>query len=281
MFFFVLFFPQLLEELKILNLSHSHYLTETPEFSMIPRLEMLILKDCPQLFAVHYSIGDLKCIVLLNLKDCKSLENLPRSVYNLKSLKTLDISGCSKIEKLEEDIGQMESLTTLLANQTAIAKVPYSLVRLKRVKHVSLCGYEGLPRDVFPSLVWSWMSPTHRSRSLFGASQILPSLIRGLSDPLFSSRYAMSEAGPSTYQASCQNTPAVLEYHDQVHKEGLETDEFFDCSSMAGQQDYGYPSKECFKGVSHHLNSLQHILNFNTTRNIVLSLLLKDRKSVV
>ena len=106
---------------------------------MIPRLEMLILKDCPQLFAVHYSIGDLKCIVLLNLKDCKSLENLPRSVYNLKSLKTLDISGCSKIEKLEEDIGQMESLTTLVANQTVISQVSFSLASLKSIKRVSLC----------------------------------------------------------------------------------------------------------------------------------------------
>ncbi|XP_028751292.1 protein SUPPRESSOR OF npr1-1, CONSTITUTIVE 1-like [Neltuma alba] len=138
---------QLLEGLKSLNLSHSHHLTETPDFSKAPYLEKLILKDCPSLSIIHPSIGDLKHIVLLNLKDCKSLKHLPGSVYNLKSLKTLYLCGCSKIEKLEEDIGQMESLTILDANQTAIAQVPFSLVRLKSIKYVSLCGYEGVCRD--------------------------------------------------------------------------------------------------------------------------------------
>ncbi|KAK4269975.1 hypothetical protein QN277_023066 [Acacia crassicarpa] len=213
---------QLLEELKCINLSHSHYLTETPNFSNIPHLEKLILKDCPRLSIIHPSIGDLKCILLLNLKDCKSLKHLPRSVYKLKSLKTFVIGGCSKIDKLEEDIGQMESLTTLDATQTAIAQVPSSLVRLKSIKHLSICGYEGSPRDVFPSLVLSWMPPTHRSKSLSRAFQIL-TLIRGISHPLVSRRYEIANETPRTSQVVCQNTPALLEFHEQVHKERLET----------------------------------------------------------
>ncbi|MCI18744.1 TMV resistance protein N-like, partial [Trifolium medium] len=40
---------QTLEKLKILNLSHSHYLTHTPDFSNLPNLEKLVLKDCPML----------------------------------------------------------------------------------------------------------------------------------------------------------------------------------------------------------------------------------------
>ncbi|KAI9077639.1 hypothetical protein K1719_040414 [Acacia pycnantha] len=214
---------QLLRELKFVNLSHSHYLTETPNFSNIPHLEKLILKDCPRLCIIHPSIGDLKCILLLNLKDCKSLKHLPSSVYKLKSLKTLIICGCSKIDKLEEDIGQMESLTTLDGTQTAIAQVPFSLVGLKSIKHLSICGYEGSPRDVFPSLALSWMSPTHRSKSLSRAFQILPSLIRGISHPLFSRRYEIANDRPSTSQSSCQNTPALLGFHEQVHMERLET----------------------------------------------------------
>ncbi|XP_028751252.1 TMV resistance protein N-like isoform X2 [Neltuma alba] len=215
---------QLLEGLKILNLSHSHCLIETPDFSKIPYLEKLILKDCPRLSIIHHSIGDLQYIVLLNLKDCKSLSHLPRSVYQLKSLKTLNLSGCSKFEKLEEDIEQMESLTTLMANQTSMAQVPFSLLRLKSIKYVSLCGYEGLSRDVFPSLSLSWMSPsTHYSKSLSQAFWSMPALIRGLSHPLFSRRYETSEARPSTSQVSCQNAPALLEFHDQVHRERSET----------------------------------------------------------
>jgi len=151
---------QLLEKLKILNLSHSRYLKHTPDFSKLPNLEKLIMKDCPSLSEVHQSIGDLKNVLLINLKDCISLSNLPRNIHQLKSLKTLILSGCSKIDKLEEDIMQMKSLTTLIANDTSVKEVPYLLVRSKGIGYLTLCRYEGLFCDVFPSLVWSWMSPT-------------------------------------------------------------------------------------------------------------------------
>ncbi|MCH79878.1 TMV resistance protein N-like [Trifolium medium] len=74
---------QRLENLKILKLSHSHYLTQTPNFSNLPNLEQLVLSDCPML---------------------------------------------SEIEKLDEDLEQMESLTTLIANNTAITRVPFSIM---------------------------------------------------------------------------------------------------------------------------------------------------------
>lgn len=209
-------FTQLMEGLKSLNLSHSHYLKETPNFSRMPYLEKLILKDCPHLSIIHPTIGDLKYIVQINLKDCKSLKHLPRSFYNLKSLKTLNLYGCSKINKLEEDIGRMESLTTLDATKTSMAKVPYSLVRLKNIKHLSICSYEGSPRDAFPSLILSWISPTHRSRSLSRAFQILPSLIRGLSHPSLSRRNEVLEERSRSSQESSQNTPLLLEFHDQT-----------------------------------------------------------------
>ncbi|XP_024632717.1 disease resistance protein RUN1 [Medicago truncatula] len=153
----------LMEKLKILNLSHSKYLRSTPDFSKLPNLEKLIMKDCQSLSNVHQSIGDLKNVLLINLKDCTSLENLPREIYQLKSLKTLILSGCSKIDKLEEDIVQMESLTSLIATNTSIKEVPYSILRLKSIGYISLCGYEGLSHDIFPSLIRFWMSPTMTS----------------------------------------------------------------------------------------------------------------------
>ncbi|XP_014515822.1 TMV resistance protein N-like isoform X2 [Vigna radiata var. radiata] len=92
-----------LERLKFLNLSHSKYLKETPDFSRLPSLEQLILKDCPRLLKVHSSIGDLSNIVLINLKDCRSLSYLPREMHKLRSLKTLIVSGCcSKLRPLEK-----------------------------------------------------------------------------------------------------------------------------------------------------------------------------------
>ncbi|CAJ2635019.1 unnamed protein product [Trifolium pratense] len=155
--------PQLLEGLKILNLSHSMYLTNTPDFSKLPNLEKLIMKDCQSLSEVHSSIGVLKNILLINLKDCTSLGNLPIEIYNLASVQTLILSGCSKIDKLEEDIGKMESLTTLVAKDTGVKQVPVSIVRSKSIRYISLCGYEGLSRDIFPSIIRSWMSPTMNS----------------------------------------------------------------------------------------------------------------------
>jgi len=148
-----------MENLKILNLSHSHYLTHSPDFSNMPNLEKLVLLDCPRLLKVSWTIGHLNKVLHINLQDCISLRNLPRSIYKLKSLKTLILSGCLMIDKLEEDIQQMESLTTLVADKTAITKIPFSIVRSKSISFISLCGYEGFLRDVFPSIIWSWMSP--------------------------------------------------------------------------------------------------------------------------
>ncbi|KEH18110.1 disease resistance protein (TIR-NBS-LRR class) [Medicago truncatula] len=155
--------PQLIEGLKILNLSHSKYLKRTPDFSKLPNLEKLIMKDCQSLLEVHPSIGDLKNLLLLNLKDCTSLSNLPREIYQLRTVETLILSGCSKIDKLEEDIVQMESLTTLMAANTGVKQPPFSIVRSKSIGYISLCGYEGLSHHVFPSLIRSWMSPTMNS----------------------------------------------------------------------------------------------------------------------
>ncbi|KAK4269987.1 hypothetical protein QN277_023077 [Acacia crassicarpa] len=172
--------PQLLKNMKILNLSHSTYLMHTPNFSKMPNLEKLILKDCPSLSMIHHSIGHLDKIHLINLKDCTSLHTLPRSIYKLQCLKTLILSGCLKIEKLEEEIEQMHSLTTLIADNTAITQAPISLARLENIGYISICGYQGLARHVFPSLIWSRMSPTNNPLSLVPTYAIMPPMISSL-----------------------------------------------------------------------------------------------------
>ena len=166
-----------MEKLKILNLSHSHYLTQTPDFSNLPNLEQLVLTDCPRLSEVSHSIEHLNKILLINLEDCIGLQSLPRSIYKVKSLKTLILSGCSMIDKLEEDLEQMTSLTTLIANNTAITRVPFSVVRSKSIGYISLCGYEGFSRDVFPSIIWSWISPTNNLTSPFQTVAAMSSLV--------------------------------------------------------------------------------------------------------
>ena len=74
-------------------------------------------------------------------------------------------------------IRKMESLTTLLAHNTAIKRVPFSVVRSKSIGYISLCGCEGFSRDVFPTIIWSWMSPTNNLPSPFQTSNIMSSLV--------------------------------------------------------------------------------------------------------
>ncbi|XP_068479330.1 disease resistance protein RUN1-like isoform X2 [Phaseolus vulgaris] len=152
--------PQVLAWLKILNLSHSKYLRETPHFSGLPSLEQLILKDCPRLRKVHRSIGRLCNLILLNLKDCTSLSNLPREIYKLKCLKTLILSGCLKIDLMEKDIVRMKSLITLMAENTVMKQLPFTIVSPKIIGYISLRGSEGLSHNLFPSIIRSRMSPT-------------------------------------------------------------------------------------------------------------------------
>ncbi|XP_072075703.1 disease resistance protein RPP2A isoform X1 [Arachis hypogaea] len=157
----------LLKQLKILNLSHSHDLIKTPDFSYLPNLEKLVLKDCTELSLISYTIGTLKNILHINIEGCTNLSVLPRSIYKLTSLETLILSGCSKIDKLEEDVEQMESLAVLKADNTAIAQVPGALARLRNLGHISLCGYEGLARDVIPLIMfWLWTSPNNMLSSV-------------------------------------------------------------------------------------------------------------------
>ncbi|KAL7175280.1 hypothetical protein ACSBR2_028981 [Camellia fascicularis] len=92
---------EFLESLKILDLCHSHCLSETPNFLQTPNLKRLILENCAWLVDIHESIGHLRRLVLLNLKDCKNLRKLPRSIVMLKFLETLDISDLSNLSSLQ------------------------------------------------------------------------------------------------------------------------------------------------------------------------------------
>jgi hypothetical protein len=94
-------------------------------------------------------------------------------MYKLKKVKTLILSGCSNIVKLEEDIAQMKSLTTLISANIGVKQVPFSIVRSNNIGYISLCGYEGLSHDVFPSIT---MNPLASIPPFGGISTSLVSL---------------------------------------------------------------------------------------------------------
>ncbi|XP_059663734.1 disease resistance protein RUN1-like [Cornus florida] len=164
-------------KLKILDLSHSHLLTRiTTDFSILPNLEKLILKDCRGLQTIDESIGCLDKLILLNLKHCANLVNLPRSIVMLKSLEILEVSGCLELNKFPEDIGELGSLTMLLADKTAIRQIPASIVHLKNLRCLSLSGIKGSPSKSLISHFLSWVSPIKYSDS----TSLLPTSLSGL-----------------------------------------------------------------------------------------------------
>ncbi|KAL6297402.1 hypothetical protein ACE6H2_005544 [Prunus campanulata] len=133
------------QNLKILNLSHSRWLTKSPDFSKLPNLEELILESCESLSEVHSSIGDRGRLSLVNLKDCIKLKDLPLNFYKSKSIETLILNGCLGFEKLAGGLGDMVSLTTLKADYTAIRQIPSSILKLKKLKVFSLRNVKGSP----------------------------------------------------------------------------------------------------------------------------------------
>ncbi|KAM7478686.1 hypothetical protein LguiA_026899 [Lonicera macranthoides] len=103
---------EVLLSLKILNLSNSLLLLETPNFNGLPNLERLIVVGCVSLFKVGDTIGNLERLVLLDLANCKSLRKFP-NIGMLKLLQTLVLDGCSNIGEFPKNLKNVESLKTL------------------------------------------------------------------------------------------------------------------------------------------------------------------------
>ncbi|XP_048426172.1 TMV resistance protein N-like [Pyrus x bretschneideri] len=110
----------LLEKLKFLNLSHSHNLTRSPDFSKTPNLERLILKDCKNLQAIPALPTNLE---ILEADECIALEKMPdfsemsrmRELHLNHSPKLSEILGLDKPLNCMTSI-HMEGCTNLTAS---------------------------------------------------------------------------------------------------------------------------------------------------------------------
>ncbi|KAL5566765.1 hypothetical protein UlMin_029929 [Ulmus minor] len=140
--------PKMLEKLKILNLSHSRNLRQTPDFSYILNLEQLIMMDCESLEEVHDSIGLLEKLVLVNLEGCTSIKKLPNSFGKLKSLKTLRFSGCPPFE----NSGDFAAMKFKSFKGLSISDLRPSRIQL-RLMHCNLTD-DAIPKELgsLPSL---------------------------------------------------------------------------------------------------------------------------------
>ncbi|XP_057995514.1 disease resistance protein RPV1-like isoform X2 [Hevea brasiliensis] len=140
--------------LKILDLSHSHLLTASPDFTGLPGLESLLLKDCINLVKIDKSIRVLRGLVLLNLEGCINLRMLPDTIADLKSLEELNLTGCSELKVLPKELAQMESLKVFFAGGITLNELSFS------------------SRDVRGP--WSWLSGREGPESTMFSSAFLP-----------------------------------------------------------------------------------------------------------
>ncbi|XP_039032241.1 disease resistance-like protein DSC1 [Hibiscus syriacus] len=186
-----------LYKLKVLNLRESPNLIKTPDFTMAPDLEVLILEGCTKIVDVHPSIAELKRLQNLNLRGCKGLKNLPTKIgmeslqtfilsgcsnllwfpeidCKMDCLKTLDLSGCYRVGFLPQSLQLAEFLEEIDLSETAITRPPSFIFRLKNLKVLSFNGRKGSSskfRQNLPSLFKKFQRGKTNSMAL-----MLPSL---------------------------------------------------------------------------------------------------------
>ncbi|PPS15257.1 hypothetical protein GOBAR_AA05329 [Gossypium barbadense] len=153
-------------KLKVINLEGSLNLIKTPDFTMAPDLEILVLEGCTRIVKVHPSLGVLKRLKLLNLRGCKSLRSLPTKIGmesleilillgcsnlvrfpemegKMECLKTLNLSACCKVENFLENLQQVENLEELDLSETSIREPPSFIFQLNNLKVLSFNGCKG------------------------------------------------------------------------------------------------------------------------------------------
>ncbi|XVF78473.1 hypothetical protein PTKIN_Ptkin14bG0136400 [Pterospermum kingtungense] len=134
-----------LYKLKCVNLKGSLNLIKTPDFTMAPNLESLILEGCTRIVDVHPSIGALSKLKVLNLRGCKRLQSLPPKI-GMEFLETLVLSGCSNLKSFPEIDREMENLLEIHLDRTGVRKLPSSIRHLSGLKLLKLRDCKSLRR---------------------------------------------------------------------------------------------------------------------------------------
>ncbi|CAL9020803.1 unnamed protein product [Prunus brigantina] len=129
-----------LPNLKKMNLFGSKNLTTTPDFSGIPKLQVLDFLLCKNLVEIHPSIADLKCLKRLNLGFCSKLKKIPEFSGPMKNVLSLSLYKMS-IEKLSSSIGCLVGLTSLLLMSCKnLTGLPNEICNLKSLKGLNVDG---------------------------------------------------------------------------------------------------------------------------------------------
>ncbi|KAB2603431.1 TMV resistance protein N-like [Pyrus ussuriensis x Pyrus communis] len=127
-----------LGKLKFLNLGYCDHLKQSPDFSRIPNIEILILEACKSLSKIHYSVVHLKNLKYLSVANCKKLQEIPDLPSNLEILKA---DECIALKKMP-NFSKMSIMVELHLNHspklTEILGMDKSLNTMRRI-HMEGC----------------------------------------------------------------------------------------------------------------------------------------------
>ncbi|KAI9108973.1 hypothetical protein K1719_019928 [Acacia pycnantha] len=132
------------KNLKVLDLSYSKNLIETPDFSELPNLERLELEGCEGITDLHASIGQHRKLQVLNLNGCKKLKNWCLKKLEMTALKEFVLCECIQVKSLPEFGENMKNLEMLDAEETNLVKLPESLGLLTGLETLKLRGCKNL-----------------------------------------------------------------------------------------------------------------------------------------
>ncbi|XP_061359126.1 TMV resistance protein N-like isoform X2 [Gastrolobium bilobum] len=131
---------QYVGKLKVIDLSNSKDLRQTPNVTGVPYLEELYLKDCTKLVEVHQSIGQHKKLRILSFIGCVNLKTFP-SRLEMCSLKMFYLSDCSKVERLPNLGVNMTCVSVLnLMNCKNLFCLPNTIGNLKSLRILNISG---------------------------------------------------------------------------------------------------------------------------------------------
>nr|XP_028955007.1 TMV resistance protein N-like [Malus domestica] len=130
----------LLEKLKFLNLSHSHNLTRSLDFSKTPNLERLILKDCKNLQAIPALPTNLE---ILEADECIALEKMP-DFSEMSRMRELHLNHSPKLSEILGLDKALNSMTSIhmegCTNLTASFKEVILQVLSLSLAHIHACN---------------------------------------------------------------------------------------------------------------------------------------------
>ncbi|XP_048436930.1 disease resistance protein RPV1 [Pyrus x bretschneideri] len=127
-----------LEKLKFLNLGYCDHLKQSPDFSRIPNIEILILKACKRLSKIHHSVVKLKNLKYLSVAKCKNLQEIPDLPTNLEILKANECIALKKMPDFSEMLSMVELHLNHSPKLTKILGLHKSLNTMRRI-HMEGC----------------------------------------------------------------------------------------------------------------------------------------------